>query len=1259
MLTLCNLFSLASHGSFGLLGGGLPFGDTANQISADNVDLDQSDLSNQDSINLFGGVVENFPSKIMFDWPDYSNPNDACEQVKTYISLNSDECQYFENSQENCCIILSTPAGTSGTGLESCGNVNHDDVQIVCFPFECDHLTFTQFPPSSKYYLQTDYNSDEFYTMHSDDHCFIIRKQKCDILKTCYEEPPTENVPCGPTLNNQLRTFVPSMDVGDVVAESTLLTNISALTKYNYTFCNFDPLQFSEPGTNFTVDTLINNSATFHECHSCPTCSGRTHINLTYIDNSITSTLSPGQTSSCFSNVEQVVFSSNVTEIPADLFNNIMSLNAVDFGSGVTSIGDRAFTRTGLHNIVLPAQIKSVGYLSFFQLHENNKQVLPREILFQGDYVELGNSAFMNPYYDTDTQYSINASFRIFFPKTVAAHDNQQNPFGSNSPGNGHPCLWNTDLTDTPWPVGDNSFFSDSYFIGCDKHLNHENLICQSSFKEHNFCKSNSTSLGYCTSDYSWITGGDPNLNDFLGIANNNFRLTCCKNNYEFDENIDVATVCRNIDYHDICATSGNITYEYRLWDTKNDVLVKNAFYNGNSMANPDYNLRCVEKIDVEQESTTTAPAVAPPSPSPSPPPPANPAPPPPANPAPPSPASPPPSPYNRLSRKRARRSVGEWRASDGSSICKLIFDRFDSTSIVPPYHMCDDHKCFSHDDPDLALTNCTLSPTTLVQNYTCSFNQARCLQKNDHHYMLHRKSITSIYEPHPCGEEFNSGDIELETTAYCAADIGHTPVQFNSSVNEVCDLAVGHHNCCSNNVPIDATNSSVTAWGCIADICNDPTYECCYNDYPHGHSDSACVARPNPSHEDQKIYAHHAQIPSAYHHPHVGTNYILVALWNLHSLSYPEWARFVNYDPGNPNPNITLFSVAENTLSLTNVSVYYELDIPGSSVCDLAFSSTYDHCFSWSRKNYVVGCTTNAYFAHLNETHPEKIYNFTLCENTTQARPMENDASFHLEYTPKYQKTTYFSDVNQNYPNNFEDVTIRAKKTASVNTYFDDKAHMDKLAFREANLCYMTRHPEPHESGSIVECSGFNFTVATTTGNFTCVFNDYKLNSFCKTNGQSVPQDLLCDNILTDTYYKTIRGLDHQRYAGVRTDSGISLECCTINNLCLNATTKDSVIGSNTMTQLACSAAHENYPCCSTTDFYCETYEDPSTKTCPETFRKCEVGPLTTPAPAPPPVRSNRPSEDEVIGIAVGAGVGGVLLVSFIAYLVVHNRGR
>ena len=1254
------------------------FWDNANQIASDSVDPNYINQGNgQDNVNekifnisLFGGLLENFPNKIILDWPD-PDANDVCENVEKYILSNLDECDNFKNSKETCCIPISDPAGNGNYGMEQCGHGIRRAEQIFCLPFGCEHLQFIPIP--GKYTLHTDYNSQTLYPIYSDDYCFIPMLKTCEILKsTCYEEPPTENVPCGPNSNNYLRSFVPSVNVGNVTEESTLLTNISVLPESNYTFCNFDPSQFSDPGTNFTVDNLINASATFHECHSCTTCLGQTHIQLNSIDDTITSTLSEsGNPSNCFSGVEQVKFSSTVTDIPNDLFRSISTLNAVEFGTGVKSIGDRAFKQTALSNIVFPPQIESVGYWSFSLLHVNNEQILPREILFQGDSVELGDRALFNPYFDTVPQYFINASFRMFFPKTVAAIPNQpQNPFGTNSAGNGHPCLWQPDLTDPYWPVGDNSFFSDSYFIGCDKHLNHEKLICQSSFKERNLCKSTLNNLGYCHFDYSWIIGGDSDLAAFLGSANSNFRLTCCKNNYEFDENIDVATVCYNIDSHDICATSGNTTYEYRLWDTKSDKLVKNAFYNGNSMANPNYNLRCVEKINVQQDSTTTAPTVAPPPPSPSPPPPANPAPPPPANPTtstnapttanppPPSPATPPPSPspYNYRSRKRARRSVGEWRASDGSSICKLIFDRFSSTSIVPPYHMCDDHKCFSQDDPNLALTNCTLSPTTIVQNYTCSFEDAQCLQKNNHHYMLHRHSITSIYLPHPCGEEFNSGEIDLETTAYCAANADHTSVQFNSSLyNDVCDLAIGHHNCCTDSAPIDATNSSVTAWGCISGSCNDASYKCCFNDYPHGRSDSICVAKTKPFHEDRKIYAHHAQIPLAYHHPHVGTNYILVALWNLHSLDVnPEWARFVNYDPQNPN-NITLFSVAENVLALTNVSFFYEFDIPGSSVCDLAFSSTYDHCFSWFRKNFIIGCTTNQYFVHLNQTHPEKIFNFTVCENTTQARPMETNASFNLKYLQKYQKTNDFFDVNQNYPNNFADVTIRAKTLA--NKYFDDQSNMDDLAFREANLCYMIDHPNSHESGRIVECSGFDTAIATSTGNFTCVFNDYKLNSFCKSQGQFAPQGMLCDNILTDTYYKTIRGIDHQRYAGVRTDSGISLECCTKNNLCLNATTKNSVVGPNSMTQLACSAAHENYPCCSTTDFYCETYADPSTKTCREMFQNCELGLLTTPAPTPPPIRSSRPSEDEVIGIAVGAGVGGVLLISFTAYLITRNR--
>ena len=765
--------------------------------------------------------------------------------------------------------------------------------------------------------------------------------------------------------------------------------------------------------------------------------------------------------------------------------------------------------------------------------------------------------------------------------------------------------------------------FKNYFFTMCEEE---EENYCDAAYNEWNICAKygdpGTSGLNLAVMDFGGLLINNSvacvHFDQFL----NNFHLDntfhCCKNNYDLGKKFK--GTCKNEGSMTHSILENHPDYRWRLYEKQDAKVINHAFFNKYSPANPNYRLG-YEPLDGHPNNI----------------------------------------PKNR----------------EDVNLCELVYN-ISSESQSFPYPWCNQDYCYASKEEKLQLTDCTKNLTLIDVPPTENAGQPKDLCKignqevDGYHYMLDWPGHNSTHTP----PDSNILDSSKYVYLYCAADDqNHTRLQFNETKDRVCDLAVERFNCCSK-------NDGSRGWVCSPQMCQHPNYECCYNDFPHGENDSKCILRTDMS-EQNHIRAFSSD--DTQNDSGLGTEWpkkgaFLYALWDLHSTNLTEeciddsnyvgengtkcedisenlcngtanvscctcgggktsyrlnkarWALFSDYqhykDEG-LTANFTLIGF-DPTLP--------DLNYSPSDVCDLAYSTTFKDCFRWFGSTNVSMCTTHTYFETLNQTYSDQIFDYKMC--TTPNYLLNGD--IEVEFKRSTSVNPDYDYANERYPQNWDKMTLKYKKSGSaITNKVVAEGDICSYAIKEASYCY---YENVNNLGPVLQCT----SDPVSEKNGVCCFNDYKLSENC--TGQDKDRAIECKSPDGNRYYKAIKGTG-QFYTGARKDANIELECINEYREPLpNAHAGEATLDP----RLRCAAYDENYPCCDNSMACHAKNADgscPGGNVCPHE--------MTTEPPTPPPVRASRPSETTIIGIAVGSGVGGVLLISGIVYWVRTRQRR
>ena len=582
------------------------------------------------------------------------------------------------------------------------------------------------------------------------------------------------------------------------------------------------------------------------------------------------------------------------------------------------------------------------------------------------------------------------------------------------------------------------------------------------------------------------------------------------------------------------------------------------------------------------------------------------------------------------------------------------------------PYPFCHKDACYAVDHDYLHLTNCSATPN--LEPLPSDNDQTQCNSYSGYHFMLDYPGHTPPTHQDPYDMDYNYTHNQTLIEMYCAEDVNHTTLMFNESEHgDVCTLAAGHFNCCSE------TGGKGNPWACDANKCGHPDFVCCFNDYPHGQSHEYCFARNDTSNTTDVIKAYSDDVPEW---PNAHYTF-LHALWDIdnntmlsketvaqtcedddpdnlcdtiadHNCqaigsldeayirancsstcnmcpSSAHWTRFSDFLDFDTR-QIQFVLTAFNPNNIT--STIHTASGESASVCDLAYNTHFVNCFSWGN-DMITMCTSKDHFNTLNALFSNRISSYKECAPSSLKKILDNE----VEFQRVTSETPSFAEATHNYPQNFDNIDLRYRKpTKAYVTDGDISGNVCDFAYREANYCYFT---DVVNKGNVLECTAALKKDVSAYFNATCCFNDYKVAPNCI--DEDINNAIPCDYDSGDgtVYYKAIAGTT-QFYAGVRkADADIQLVCLSADR---NRLVEDR----------RCAAYDKDSPCCAAGG---RCYPKNKDGNCDGTGGgECPQASPTAP-PTPPPPRASRPNEDAVIGIAVGSGVGAVLLVSGIAY--------
>jgi hypothetical protein len=586
------------------------------------------------------------------------------------------------------------------------------------------------------------------------------------------------------------------------------------------------------------------------------------------------------------------------------------------------------------------------------------------------------------------------------------------------------------------------------------------------------------------------------------------------------------------------------------------------------------------------------------------------------------------------------------------------------------PYPFCNKDACYAVDHDNLLLTNCSATPTLTTP---ITESSSKCNSYSGYHFMLDYPGHTGDTHRDPYTMEYNYTHNQTLIEMYCAADTDHDTLMFNKSEHgDVCTLAAGHFNCCSEK------GGEGGRWACDANKCNDPDFVCCFNDYPHGQSHEYCFGRNDTSNTTDVIKAYSDDVPEW---PNAHYTF-LHALWDIDnntmlsketvaqpcvdldpdghcgfiannncqaSGSFNEtyirtncalkcnmcpnpvhWTRFSDYldvDPDGEASRPIKFVLAAFNPNNVSGTIHTASADSAASVCDLAYNTLFNNCFAWGDDNITM-CTSYTHFASLNSSFANRIKGYKVCTIS----PSKKIPGRTVRFKRLTSENPSFFDVTERYPQNFDNVDLRYQ---DLNTHYltdtNTPGHLCDYAVKEASYCYFTTVTN---LGNLLECTAA-LKDASAFHNATCCFNDYKVAPNCA--GGDINHTMQCDYDSGDgtVYYKAIAGTT-QFYVGARKgDADIQL-------VCLSAEREPPVLFRR------CAAYDPDYPCCDDNGRCHPANKDGN---CDGTGGRVCTQVSSTAPPTPPPPRASRPNEDAVIGIAVGSGVGAVLIVSCIAY--------
>lgn len=88
--------------------------------------------------------------------------------------------------------------------------------------------------------------------------------------------------------------------------------------------------------------------------------------------------------------VEKLIFGSGITNIPNYFAYNASNLREVIFSNNLESIGNNAFSKTGLKKLILPPSLKEVEHYAFYDCGELSEITFPKSLKYLGHKAFIG-----------------------------------------------------------------------------------------------------------------------------------------------------------------------------------------------------------------------------------------------------------------------------------------------------------------------------------------------------------------------------------------------------------------------------------------------------------------------------------------------------------------------------------------------------------------------------------------------------------------------------------------------------------------------------------------------------------------------------------------------------------------------------------------------------------------------------------------------------------------------------------------------------